>query len=39
MAETRIETRGVEAGVEHLQHFGGRTRMLHDMFAKDSDRE
>ena len=34
-----IESRGVEARIQHLQHFGGRTGMLDDVFAKNSDRE
>src|SRR5438105_9243178 len=37
--EARIETRGVEACIQHLQHFRGGTGMLDDVLAKNSDGE
>ena len=37
--ESAIEPRGVQAGVEHGQHFGGQTRMLDDVLANNANRE
>src|SRR2546421_6035156 len=37
--EARIETRGIEARIQHLQHFRGGTGMLDNVFAKNSDGE
>ena len=37
--ETALEPRGVQAAVEHGEHFGGRTGMLDDVLAENADGE
>ena len=37
--ETALEPRGVQAAVEHGEHFGGRAGMLDDVLAENADGE
>src|SRR5215831_10024388 len=37
--EASVKARGVKAAVQHFQHFGGGTRVFHDVLAQDPDRE